>query len=100
MTSTTKRSPPPARAQMPNIVQPELRFRLNETIDRLRQSLATLEWASSMVPPPWTHDVPPTAPPGAWSVAMNLAHLITYEEQLALPVLRAMAQGSDGEGVV
>src|SRR5438270_81403 len=49
---------------------------------------------------PTTHDAPTTAAPGAWSVAMNLAHLVTYEEQLALPVLRAMAHGSDGEGTV
>ena len=85
---------------MTNVTGPTVRFSVDETITRLRDSLATIEWASSMIPVRWTHDAPPTAAPGAWSVAMNLAHLVTYEEQLALPVLRAMAHGSDGEGTV
>jgi len=85
---------------MTNVTEPTVRFGVDETITRLRDSLATIEWASSMIPVRWTHDAPPTAAPGAWNVAMNLAHLVTYEEQLALPVLRAMAQGSDGEGTV
>ncbi len=72
-------------------------FDQRETAARLRDSLRTIESFLALVPAEWTHK-PPSE--GAWSVAMNLAHMIAYEEQLATPVLTAMADGGSGQDVV
>lgn len=69
-------------------------------VAQLRASLETIEWASSLVPAKWTHRMPDWAPPGAWPVAMNLAHLVTYEESIGLPVLADLAHGGEAVGVV
>lgn len=50
-------------------------FSIAETGQRLRDSLATVEWAVSQVPQEWPHNLPDYYPGGAWGVAMNLAHL-------------------------
>jgi hypothetical protein len=68
------------------------------TAARLRDSLDTIEWAASIVPPQWTHALPDFYPEDAWTVAMNIAHLVVYEEEMALPVLRALSKGGDGRG--
>jgi hypothetical protein len=75
---------------------PGVAFRIEETVARLRDSLATLEWAAAMIPGRWTHTLRESYPPDAWSAAMNLAHLVVYEEQVAAPVLEALAAGGDG----
>ena len=75
-------------------------FDRGETIARLRESLATIESFLALVPAQWTHTPPPGSPEGAWSVAMNLAHLVIYEECIAAPLLDAMAAGGDGAGSV
>ena len=74
-------------------VQP---FDTQETATRLRESLSTIEWAVSVVPERWSHDLPDFYTQGEWGVAMNLAHLVVYEERIALPVLEALAAGGDG----
>ncbi|MEX0801115.1 MAG: DinB family protein [Dehalococcoidia bacterium] len=71
-------------------------FNVQETATRLADSLQTLEWATSLVPPQWTHALPDYYSPGEWSVAMILAHLVIYEETMAAPVLEALAAGGDG----
>jgi len=45
-----------------------------------------------------SHDQPDFYAPGEWNVAMNLAHLVVYEERIAVPVLEALVTGSDGVG--
>jgi hypothetical protein len=73
-------------------------FSVSETVERLRGSLATIEWAVERVPDKWTHALPDFYPGDAWSVAMNLAHMTIYEEEISGPVLRALAAGGDGLG--
>ncbi len=75
-------------------------FDPNETAQRLSESLATIEWAVSAIPPRFTHELPDFYPEGEWGVAMNLAHLVVYEEEIANPVLAALAAGGDGVGSV
>ncbi|MEX1253214.1 MAG: DinB family protein [Dehalococcoidia bacterium] len=77
-----------------------LAFDIKETTTRLSDSLRTIEWAVSLVPEQWTHRLPEHYPADAWSVAMNIAHLVTYEEGLAAPMLEALAAGCDGTDVV
>jgi hypothetical protein len=59
-----------------------------------------MEWAVSILPEQWHHDLPGFYPKDEWSVAMNLAHLAVYEEAIANPVLDALAAGGDGVGSV
>jgi hypothetical protein len=66
----------------------------------LRDSLKTIESFLSRVPKQWTHAAPDGSPDGAWSVAMNLAHLAIYEEGIAAPVLESVAAGGTGEEAV
>lgn len=75
-------------------------FDRDETIGRLRDSFSTVESFLKLVPQRWTHDAPDGSPDGSWGVAMNLAHLIAYEEQLAMPIIAAMAAGGDGHDAV
>ncbi len=70
-----------------------------ETINRLQESLAAVLYAVSISPASW-HYRPPSDDPdlvwlGSWSVAQNLAHLAVYEEQVAAPILTAIAAGRD-----
>ena len=67
---------------------------------QLAESLATMQWATSLVPVRWIHHVPETAPADAWTVAMNVAHLVTYERCIGLPLLENLAQGGDGAGAI
>jgi hypothetical protein len=69
-----------------------------ETAKRLRDSLATIEWAASLVPMEWSHALPDFYAKDEWTVAMNVAHLVVYDEEVALPVLRSLAEGGDGTG--
>jgi len=77
-------------------------FSVEETVRRLSDSLAGLEWAVTLVPARWHHEAGGPGPSGErpWSVAMNLAHMAVYEEQLAAPVLDDLAAGGDGSSVV
>lgn len=67
---------------------------------RHTESLATLEWAVSLIPEEWTHrspsDTKMSQEEGAWSVAMNLAHLTLYTERLPISVLASLLEGGDG----
>jgi len=67
---------------------------------RHTESLATLEWAVSLIPEDWIHRSPSgtkiSAEKGAWSVAMNLAHLTLYTERLPNSVLASLLEGGDG----
>lgn len=75
-------------------------FSITGTVQRLRESLATVEWGVSIIPDKWHHELPDFYPEGEWGLAMNLAHLVVYEESIANPVLAALAAGSDGVGSV
>ncbi len=59
--------------------------------------MTVIKWAAAMIPAAWTHEPPE---PGTWSVAMNVAHLVVYEEEISLPVLTGLADGGDGVGSV
>lgn len=52
-----------------------------------------LSWALPLISEAAAHAV---RQPGDWSVGTNLAHLVVYEERIALPVLAALAEGEDG----
>jgi hypothetical protein len=77
-----------------------LHFDRQDTIRRLRNSFETVAWAARSLPERWTHTLPDYYPDDSWTVAMNLAHLAVYEERLALPLLRALAEGGDGTGSI
>src|SRR5262245_59494972 len=66
-------------------------------VSRLEQSLADVLSAVAMTPPHWHYR---SAWPDAWSVAQNLAHLAVYEEQIAAPILEALAAGTDASDAV
>jgi hypothetical protein len=74
-------------------------FTVADVARRLRDSLADIEFGVSLVPAEWTHVFPPP-PADAWSVAMNLAHLVVYEEELGNPILSSLARGGDGTDAV
>ena len=75
-----------------------------DSIDRLERSLADVLYAVSIVPVAWHFRVPADDPDlawlGSWSVADNLAHLAIYEEQVAAPILEAIAAGYDAANTV
>lgn len=73
-------------------------FNISDTVERLRQSLATVEWAFEALPEGATHNLPPYLPADAWTAAMNVAHMVVYEEEIANPVLASLAAGGDGVG--
>ncbi|MEX0781383.1 MAG: hypothetical protein WD557_01955 [Dehalococcoidia bacterium] len=69
------------------------------TIERLRSSLATVEWAVKLIPEGWTHrSGGPRSTHEAWSAAMNLAHLATYEETFPLTELEDLLSEGNGLG--
>jgi hypothetical protein len=76
----------------------ELEFTRSETAGLLRESAETLISAARSVPPAFTHANPDYLPVDAWTVAMNIGHMIVYEAQMANPVLEAMAKGGNGVG--
>ena len=53
-------------------------------------------WAAKLVPAGYTHALLPGAPTDAWTVTMNIAHLIVYDEGIAVPVLESLAAGENG----
>jgi hypothetical protein len=69
------------------------------TIDRLERSLADVLYAVEMTPPEWLYRSP-WRDPSTWSVAQNLAHMAVYEEQVAAPILEALAAGTDATASV
>lgn len=71
-------------------------FAIVDTIARLEGSFETVAAFVDVVPERYTHTLPPGWPDDAWTVAMNLAHMVVYEEMLAAPVLDALAAGGDG----
>ncbi len=64
------------------------------TVEALRVSLDALETFLARVPERWLSV--PVIEGHAWGVAMNLAHLATYERRLAAPVLEELVAGRDG----
>ena len=66
----------------------------------MRDSFETVAWAARMVPEGFTHAPMPWQPAEDWSVAMNLAHLVVYDESIASPILESMAAGEDGTTLV
>ena len=66
----------------------------------LTESLRTIEWAVGLVPRDWTHQIPDNVPPDSWTVAMNVAHLVTYERCIGLPLLEDLAAGGDGSKAI
>lgn len=79
-------------------------FRVDETVQRLEDSLRTVEWAVAQLPESLYRatTLEPRAlfEEGSWSAAMNLAHLTLYDERLGLPLVEALAAGGDGAGAV
>jgi hypothetical protein len=75
-----------------------LTFSVDETAARLAHSLETIEWAVGQIPEAYTHKVPDFYEADEWGVAMNLAHLIVYDEGIANPILGDLAKGGDGLG--
>jgi hypothetical protein len=73
-----------------------LTFETEEVVEALRRSLATIEWATRVLPPRWTNALLEHDPPDSWTVSMNLAHMVLYEERLAVPMLESLAEGNDG----
>jgi hypothetical protein len=66
-------------------------------VRRLRDSLADVEFALQMIPPQWTHEAPEVRglPADSWTVAMNLAHLAIYDEEVGGVMLESFAPGFD-----
>lgn len=75
-------------------------FDKDETLARLRDSLTTIESFARLVPPAFTHTNPEWYPADAWSVAMNVAHVVVYEECMGAPLIEALAAGGDGAGAI
>lgn len=73
-------------------------YKLADTVRRLRDSLADLEFGLARVPERWHHELSPDVARDAWTVAMNLAHLAIYEETVALTLLRSFAPDFDPKG--
>lgn len=70
------------------------------TVRRLRASIDVVLEAAREVPGAYTHALMPGLPAEAWTVAMNIAHLIVYEEGIAIPILQSLAMGADGTTLV
>ena len=77
---------------------PTTTYRLDDLVRRLRDSLTDLEFGLQQAPARWHHALPPEVAPDAWTVAMNLAHLTIYEENVALRLLRSFEPGFDPAG--
>lgn len=73
------------------------RFRPSAAVREMGAAQDALAWALPLISETAAHAV---RQPGDWSIAMNLAHLVVYEERIAVPVLAALADGADGNGVV
>lgn len=67
-----------------------------EVARRFKESLEAIEWAAGEIPEQYHHALPDFYAPDEWHAAMNLAHIVVYEEQLANPVMEALAAGGDG----
>lgn len=78
-------------------------FTVNETSEMLMDSLKLLEWVVGRVPEEWHHKLPNGDVRGlrgdGRSVANHIAHLVLYEQKLANPVLKELAEGRDGTAV-
>ena len=77
-----------------------LSINVSDTVSRLNESLATIEWAPETIPEEFTHKLPAFYSTDAWTAAMNVAHMIVYEEEIANPVLASLAKGGDGVGAM
>ena len=75
-------------------------FDQTKTARRLRDSIDTVIGAARMVPAACIHALMPGLPKDAWTVAMNLAHLVVYDEGISVPVLESLASGADGTTLI
>jgi DinB superfamily len=73
------------------------RFSVSAATREMSAARDGLNWALPLISEKAAHAVRQT---GDWSVATNLAHLVIYEERIALPVLAALADGEDGRDQV
>ena len=69
------------------------RFSPSAAVREVGAARDALSWALPLISEAAAHAV---RQPGDWSVGTNLAHLVIYEERIALPVLAALAEGKDG----
>ena len=69
------------------------RFSPSAAVREVGAARDALSWALPLISEAAAHAV---RQPGDWSVGTNLAHLVIYEERIALPVLAALADGKDG----
>ncbi len=69
-------------------------YRLDMLRTQLGASIDALRFYLDLVPGALLVD--PVIPGHDWGVKMQLAHLAVYEDQLAAPVLDAMAEGANG----
>jgi DinB family protein len=72
------------------------RFTLSAAVREMAAAQDALAWALPLISETAAHKV---RQPGDWSIAMNLAHLVVYEERIAVPVLAALAAGADDHGL-
>jgi DinB family protein len=72
------------------------RFTPGAAVREMGAAQDALAWALPLISEAAAHKV---RRPGDWSIAMNLAHLVVYEERIAVPVLAALADGADSHGV-
>lgn len=73
-------------------------FTVEPVVRHLRETMAAVDWALDTISDEWTHQLPSYYPADSWTAARNLAHLICYEEEIGIPILTAMADGSTAEG--
>ena len=57
-------------------------------------------WATTLVPDAYTRTLASFLPADSWTVAMNIAHLIVYDESIAIPILASLVAGDDGTTLV
>ena len=69
------------------------RFSTSAAVRELGAAHDALSWALPLISEAAAHAV---RQQGDWSVGTNLAHVVIYEERIAVPVLAALAAGEDG----
>ena len=72
-------------------------FTVDRAVRETRRRRARSTGPFLIIPPDLAARTPGS---GGWSVAANVAHLVLYEERIAIPLLEAAAHGEDGAGSV